>query len=424
MSDSKTLCMKKIFFQVMLLAGIGLLFSSCFKDQEKKTYTIYRPVIKQKAEVINEINSTAISEVQAPGKFYLYGQYIFLNELNKGVHVIDNSNPSSPKKVAFLKIPGNLDIAVKGNTLYADFYSDLLALDISNPLQVKLTKILPHSFPDRQYANGYAPDSNTVVVDWVKKDTTVYGEEKPLYWQYDCRACSFSGMALNGGKSSSGVPGVAGSMSRFTVAGNFLYTVNSSNLNTHSISTASNPERINSLSLGWNIETLYTLKDKLFVGSATGMFIADITNPAVPVLKGSFNHARACDPVVANDKFAYVTLRSGTICNSVVNNLDIVNVENIANPYLVKSYPFTNPHGLAVDNELLFICDGKDGLKILNVGDPMDVKPIHQIAVNDTYDVAVWNKTLYMVAADGLYQYDYRNINQIKLLSRIAVNRN
>jgi hypothetical protein len=416
--------MKKILSQLILLAGFCMFFSACFKDQQKKTYTIYRPVIKQKAEVLNEMNSAAVSVVQAPGKFYLYGKYIFLNEINKGVHVIDNGNPASPKKVAFLKIPGNLDIAVKGNTLYADFYSDLLALDISNPLQVKLTKMLPRSFPERQYANGYTPDSNTVVVDWIKKDTTVYGEEKPLYWQYDCRGCLYSGTAQNSAKSASGVPGVAGSMSRFTVAGDFLYTVNSSNLNTHTISNAANPEKINSMQLGWNIETLYPLKDKLFIGSATGMFIVDIANQSTPVLKGNFTHARACDPVVANDKFAYVTLRSGTICNSLVNNLDIVNVENVASPFLVKSYPFTNPHGLALDDQLLFICDGKDGLKILDVTYPSDIKPIHQIPVKDAYDVAVWNKVLYLVSADGLYQYDYSNINQIKLLSKIVVNRN
>ena len=95
----------------------------------------------------------------------------------------------------------------------------------------------------------------------------------------------------------------------------------------------------------------------------TGLFIYDISNGAAPVNEGQFMHARACDPVVADNDYAYVTLRSGTFCSGIDNELDVINIQ-YSFPSLVKIYPMTNPHGLSKDGNLLFVCDGKDGLKI------------------------------------------------------------
>ncbi len=55
-----------------------------------------------------------------PGKIYTYGSTLFINELNAGIHVINNSNPQNPVPLKFIKILGNVDIAVKDNILYAD----------------------------------------------------------------------------------------------------------------------------------------------------------------------------------------------------------------------------------------------------------------------------------------------------------------
>ena len=52
--------------------------------------------------------------------------------------------------------------------------------------------------------------------------------------------------------------------------------------------------------------------NRLFIGSQTGMFIYNLSNPDNPVQDGQFNHVRSCDPVIADEKYAYVTLRSGS----------------------------------------------------------------------------------------------------------------
>jgi hypothetical protein len=135
---------------------------------------------------------------------------------------------------------------------------------------------------------------------------------------------------------------------------------------------------------------------------------------------GQFTHVRTCDPVIADDHYAYVTLRSGTQCQGFTNQLDILNIENINNPRLAKSYPLTNPHGLSKDGELLFICDGKDGMKVFNAANVQNVTLIKQIKDIETYDVIAFNKVALVVAKDGLYQFDYSDMNNIKLLSRIG----
>src|SRR6476620_5485277 len=138
--------MKK-FTPLLLLISLSAIFSSCLKDKCHQTYTIYRPVYQTIAEVRANIKSNSPRALERPGKFFVIGNYIFLNETDRGIHVINNSNPSAPKNVAFIDIPGNIDLAVKGNTLYADLYTDLVAIDISDPLAAHVTKIVENVFP-------------------------------------------------------------------------------------------------------------------------------------------------------------------------------------------------------------------------------------------------------------------------------------
>jgi hypothetical protein len=295
--------------------------SGCLKDSITKTYTIYTPVYKDKTEVLASIKTDQPQPVETAGKIYLYGTYLFLNEVNKGVHVFNNSNPSNPVSVGFIDIPGNIDIAVKGTTLYADIYTDLVAIDISNPLEATVVKTVENVFPERFYGNGFSPNPNAVIVDWIKKDTTV--DAGSSFGNFGCRNCFFAASFDAGGSNKSSgsfVPGIGGSMARFAIVNEYLYAVNNSSLNVIDVANSNDPVKTSTIPFGWNIETIYPFKQKLFVGSSSGMFIFDINNPSSPLLQGQFNHARACDPVVADDDYAYVTLRSGNECTGFIIN--------------------------------------------------------------------------------------------------------
>jgi len=390
------------------------------KDELTRTYTIMRPVYKSKSEVYTNIKSNPPRAIENPGKIFLYGNYIFLNEIDKGVHVIDNSIPSRPVVKAFIDIPGNLDIAVKGNTLYADLYRDLVVVDISNPVQANFVKYIPEVFPTRQYLYGFSGDSNKVIVDWIKKDTTVKLNYDPRNSVGVLFASSSQGASVSAPPPTIGI---GGSMARFALVNNFLYAVNSWQLVSFNLTNANDPQRVATNNIGWNIETIYPFKNKLFLGSTAGMFIYDITNPAFPAYTGQFTHARACDPVISDGNYAYITLHDGTPCQGYNNQLDVVNVSNLSAPSLLKTYTMANPHGLAKDNNLLFICDGRSGLRMYNAADPANLVLKKHILGLETYDAIAWNNDLIVVAKDGLYQYDYSDSKSLSLRSKISVNR-
>jgi hypothetical protein len=150
------------------------------------------------------------------------------------------------------------------------------------------------------------------------------------------------------------------------------------------------------------------------------MFIYDLSDPSMPVKKGSFAHVTTCDPVITDGNYAYVTLRNGTTCHaSPVNELDVLDVANLSSPALIKNYPLTNPRGLSKDGDLLFICDGGAGLKIYDATDVHNLGLIKTIDGIEANDVIAQNGKAIVIATDGLYQFDYSNVNNIQQLSKI-----
>lgn len=411
--------MKKM--PILAIAALILLLQSCLKDKLTHTYTILVPVYKSKTEVYANIKSNSPREVHSPGKIFVYGNYIFLNEIDKGVHIIDNSNPAHPVIKTFIDIPGNLDIAVKGNTLYADLYTDLVAIDITNPLQARFMKYIPFVFPERSYPGGFIADNSRVIVDWIKKETTVELKHSRNYIYYDVQF--FGAPAASSGGAAPLTPGISGSMARFALVNNYLYSVNNSQLGSFDISNPNDPQRITTNNIGWGIETIYPFRDKLFIGSTGGMFMYDLTNPASPNRVGQFAHVTSCDPVIADNNNAYITLRDGTPCRGPANQLEVVNITNLVSPFLVKIYPMTHPFGLAKDNNLLFICDGIDGLKMYDATNPSALILKKHISGLETFDAIAWNNNLIVVAKDGLYQYDYSSAVNLIQRSKISINR-
>lgn len=426
--------LKKIFIPAIVLAAITLL-QGCIKDHCTQTYSYFSPVYKTTEEVRANIKSNSPQQIERAGKLYIRGQYIFLNEPDKGIHIIDNANPGLPRNVAFINIPGNMDMAVKGNTLYADAYTDLITIDITDPLHIKTTSIIESAFPFRQYYGNFYADTSKVIVDWVKRDTTInmdcgnggfFGvdfDKSRVFMQNDLLALSSYSNDAGRSSPSAGVSpfGAGGSMARFAIAGNHLYSVTTSDLNVFGIGSPQNPSYTKKINLGWNIETIYPFRNKLFIGSSDGMFIYNISNGSDPHYEGQFSHVQSCDPVIADEKYAYVTLRSGNTCNGVTNQMDILDISNIQHPALVKTYSLNNPHGLSKDGDLLFVCDGASGLKIYNAAQVTHLKLITTIPDIETYDVIAMNGVALVITSGGLYQYSYSDINNIQLLSKIEV---
>jgi hypothetical protein len=419
--------MKKIF-ALFAIAFLATAQWSCTDDcTETRTYRQATPITVSLAEIRRKIQASDARELRTPGKIYSKGNYLFINEVKEGIHVIDNTNPSSPKVVAFWAIPGNGDMAIRNNILYADSYTDLVALDISNPLAIKEVNRVNEVFTNGQFDgvwwsyNASIGAINDQRVDYITEKVKVNCEDgqtiSPMFVRQEML---FSAAAQSNKSATSN--GQGGSMARFTLYDNYLYTVSNTHLQLFDIQNPEKPAKGNNINLGWGIETIFPYKDKLFIGSQTGMLIYDNKNPAKPTQLSVFQHAFSCDPVVVHDNRAYVTLRSGTNCRRNINELDIIDITNLSKPQLLKSYPMQNPHGLSVEFPHLFLCEGKNGLKSLDVKDDFGVKVLQHIEGMDAYDViTLSNKLLLMIGKDGLYQYDYSNPQQLKRLSVIPV---
>ena len=83
----------------------------------------------------------------------------------------------------------------------------------------------------------------------------------------------------------------------------------------------------------------------------------------------------------------------------------------------------TEPYGLGIDKEMLFICDGKAGLKVFDTKDKAKIgnNLIAEFPSIQAFDVIPVNGYLFMIGNDGFYLYDYSNPKQIKLTGKIPV---
>jgi hypothetical protein len=395
--------MKRIVSVIVLLALC--IMQGCVKDQVMTKTTVYRPVYKTKEEVRANIKSSSPIQLTAPGKLFYKDGYVFLNELNKGVHIIDVRNPSSPNNIAFVHVPGAVDLAVRGNILYADMYTDLVAIDITDPKAVQLKTVVPGVFPDRVYYS-FVPDKQLIITEWIAVDTILRSDEI-ISW-----GMMKSDVALMSASSSSSAPGVSngtgGSMARFALSDDRMYTVDYTKLKVFNTAIPENPVYLKELNTGsWDIETIFPFGKNLFLGSMTGMHIFDISSKDNPFRTGSFTHARVCDPVISDGKNAFVTLRNGSKCAGYINQLDVVDISDLSKPKLLKSYPMTNPHGLSKEGDVLIICDGADGVKFFNAADVNNIKQLAHVKGMNAFDVIALGRIAMVSAEDALYLIDF-----------------
>ena len=80
----------------------------------------------------SEIKLLSPQTVKDPGKIYIYGKYLLVNEKNRGIHIFDNVDKTNPQPVAFAEILGNTDMAIKDAVLFADHMGNLSAIRINN----------------------------------------------------------------------------------------------------------------------------------------------------------------------------------------------------------------------------------------------------------------------------------------------------
>lgn len=242
---------------------------------------------------------------------------------------------------------------------------------------------------------------------------------------YSCSSDSKAPGNMGGSGSSGGSTGKGGSYARFAIVANYLYVLTNNSVVVYDIS---NPDSmiiksttaIAGTNSSLNAETIFVYEDYLLFGTQFGMIVYSLQNPESPFYEGQYNHIIGCDPVVAEDGFAYLTLNGATGCRGSINSLDILSLYNPINPTLIKTVNMVSPRGLGIDNRILFVCDA-DKVKVINVKTPSAPYEISEINVKGPYDVIPYNKNLIISATEGVFQYDYSDSADLKFNSKIPV---
>ena len=428
--------MKRFDFLKISVLGFCLLLASCslFKDEiiddrEMVDVAYFVPQYETTAQLAAKVTVESPKDYAEAGKIVTYQNYIFINKPNEGIHVVDNSNPASPVNLYFINIPGSLDLTIIDDHLYSDMFSALVVFDISDVTLPDLIEDFTveevfYYNPYRTLDNVSRPevgydytqyesidDSRGIVTGWEVEIRQEPLEDQILYLRLEDTAIAetTSSDQANGFNEVS----TAGSMTRFLPIDRYLYTINFNELVLFSIGDNYQPSRFARLDTGTQAETLFQLNDLLFVGSTTGMLMYDVTSPDNPNYLNSIEHFRSCDPVVADENYAYVTLRGGTNCFTETNELQIIDIRTPEELSVVARQVMFNPHGLAIHQDYLLVCDGSAGLKVLDVSNREQPEILSTDNIPFAYDIIVDFPSALVVGEGVLYQYDLSNLPEI-----------
>lgn len=171
--------MKSLAVPLMLFTA--MLFASC-AENSVETVMGLKPVYGSLND-LNTIITNGETNLENPGKIYVMGDLLFVNEAFKGVHVFDNSDPSNPTKKTFIAIPGNMDVTIVGDHMYADYLQGIVTIDISDIYDVHVISynneipsienaqnrppsVLVQKFGTGRVYYECADDSKGLVIDW------------------------------------------------------------------------------------------------------------------------------------------------------------------------------------------------------------------------------------------------------------------
>ena len=411
----------KIKYLFLSLVFIGALSCDKNDDADYEFVQVATPQLMSKTAFRSSVEVTVPRSIEAPGKIYVYQDYIFVGDVDSGIHVIDNSDPKLPKAIKFIEIPGNEDISVKDNFLYADSATDLVVFDISDINNVSIIERLEDVFNVYDYdipVEAEAVDygkfnfDEDIIVGW----TLTTERRKKIDNVVDI---VFEGGVLNSGAEST--TGTGGSLARFQIVDNYLYAVGNYEMAIFNIQNLAEPTLANTQYAGWNIETMFQAEGYLYLGSTNGMYIYNLVNPSSPEFVSEFIHWEGCDPVVVDGDYAYLTLRGGNLCGQLESVLEVIDISDKTNPTLATRYDLENPYGLGIKDNMLYVSDGAAGLKLFELETPKELKLVNSFKDIQAKDVIPLEKSLIVIGGDTLYQYEYME-NNIGLISAYILN--
>ncbi|MGK4568811.1 hypothetical protein [Flavobacterium sp. 3HN19-14] len=153
-----------MLFLVFLLQG-------CFgvnPDPESR----YQPEMMTRSAFEQAVKLLPDENTIKAGKIYIKDDLLFINDVNRGFHIYNYSDPANPVKITFLNIPGATDVAVRDNILYINQAVDLVAVEYNRTQNsIHVTSRNRNVFPQKISPDGfgaYGSSSDKIVINWTE----------------------------------------------------------------------------------------------------------------------------------------------------------------------------------------------------------------------------------------------------------------
>lgn len=166
--------MKKLLILLSLFI-LTLLLNSCWglgQDDDNIIDPVtndYAAVIISRSELEDAVEALPPQDVIQSGKIYIKDNFMFINEVNKGFHVYNYSNPQNPVKIGFIQIPGATDLAIRNNIIYINQAVDLVTLTYNQTdNSITVSNRNRNVFPTKLSPQGFEAyvNENMIVIDW------------------------------------------------------------------------------------------------------------------------------------------------------------------------------------------------------------------------------------------------------------------
>lgn len=172
------------YFSISIILLWVFSFASCEPDNGVYGYSDYKPILAQRSELDALVVLQPPKEIDSTKNFYLYQDYLFLIEINSGIHVIDNTDISNPTNIAFISTPyiTGADLSIYNDYLYINQGVDMLIIKFVSSTEIEFIgrvenaflEITPDELPLQDKYIDNRPD-NTIAIGWelIQDDETI-----------------------------------------------------------------------------------------------------------------------------------------------------------------------------------------------------------------------------------------------------------
>lgn len=380
-----------------------------------------------------------------PNSIFVLGNYVYVTSYESRVmfnhgrlHIIDISNPNSPRETGSVWLPG--DWSGSGNKVYVDdgnayvtYSSDVgqgfVVVDLSDlTFPTIVANVSMHS-PDEIYAR----DKKVYVTDGTN-GLKIFDVTDPAFVQeianFDTRSSTRGVFIKNNyayiANNSDGLiildindpmlPVEIGSFDRLNnkpldiedvfVSDDFCYIAHKAGF---AIVDVANPDSIEKVGSITNISAnKIQIKGNFAYLAGKGLHIIDISDPQFPAEVALFKTNETSFDIYISELYGY--LASGS------SGLYIIDISDPSNPVEVNRIPTNGySHSVFVNGQFAYLADGPAGLRVFNISDPVNPVELNNIpAMSHMYSIEIEKGYAYIAELlDGLRVLDVSNPDSI-----------